>query len=157
MWRFGEGEPQLCSLGEHPPWPAGRAEVGVCYWLPQRIDTQRYRDYRPHPTPRRGCARGVYALKTQEALTELRRPHTHRWSRAAALATLVWGEVSLWGTVIEHEHGYRAQYAYPRRITVPANYRGFLHADDRQTIRRIFADEAAGLVADRYRIQTELE
>jgi hypothetical protein len=29
-----------------------------------------------------------------------------------------WGQVSLWGRVIEHERGYRAQYAYPYAITV---------------------------------------
>jgi hypothetical protein len=31
------------------------------------------------------------------------------------------GEVSLWGTVIECEHGYRASLAYPRRIYVPSD------------------------------------
>jgi hypothetical protein len=29
-------------------------------------------------------------------------------------ADYVWGEVELWGTVWEHEDGYRAQYARPR-------------------------------------------
>lgn len=28
----------------------------------------------------------------------------------------VWGEVALWGDVIEHEHGYRAEFAVVRRI-----------------------------------------
>jgi hypothetical protein len=33
-------------------------------------------------------------------------------------ATPVWvvGLVSLWGRIVEHEHGYRAQYAYPREL-----------------------------------------
>ena len=26
------------------------------------------------------------------------------------------GRVALWGRVIEHEHGFRAQYAYPQRL-----------------------------------------
>ena len=26
------------------------------------------------------------------------------------------GRVALWGRVIEHEYGYRAQYAYPQRL-----------------------------------------
>lgn len=30
----------------------------------------------------------------------------------------VYGEVALWGDVIEHERGFRAQYAYPRRLWV---------------------------------------
>ncbi len=36
----------------------------------------------------------------------------------------VFGEVSLWGRVVIHERGYRAQCAYPRRIFVPKTYRG---------------------------------
>ena len=35
----------------------------------------------------------------------------------------VFGEVSLWGRVVIHQHGYRAQCAYPRRIFVPKIYR----------------------------------
>lgn len=30
--------------------------------------------------------------------------------------TDVWGEVYLWGHVVEHDWGYRAQYAYPKQI-----------------------------------------
>ncbi len=26
------------------------------------------------------------------------------------------GSVALWGTVVEHEYGYRAEYAYPQRM-----------------------------------------
>ncbi len=33
------------------------------------------------------------------------------------------GTVSLWGTVVECEHGWRAEYAYPRRIYVPVTAR----------------------------------
>jgi hypothetical protein len=29
------------------------------------------------------------------------------------------GEVCLWGTVVEHEDGWRAQYAYPKNFVVP--------------------------------------
>ena len=32
----------------------------------------------------------------------------------------VWGQVSLWGRVIEAEFGYRATYAYPRGLMVMA-------------------------------------
>ncbi len=35
-------------------------------------------------------------------------------------ANTVWGEVSLWGRVIEHDLGYRAEFAYPRTLIVPA-------------------------------------
>jgi hypothetical protein len=36
----------------------------------------------------------------------------------------VFGEVSLWGRIVIHERGYRAERAYPRRILVPSVYRG---------------------------------
>jgi hypothetical protein len=32
----------------------------------------------------------------------------------------VLGEVSLWGKIVVHDQGYRAQYAYPKRLWVPA-------------------------------------
>jgi hypothetical protein len=32
---------------------------------------------------------------------------------------VVLGEVSMWGGVIEGTQGWRAQYAYPRRLLVP--------------------------------------
>jgi hypothetical protein len=31
----------------------------------------------------------------------------------------IYGEVWLWGTVVEHEAGWRAQYAYPKNFTLP--------------------------------------
>jgi hypothetical protein len=36
----------------------------------------------------------------------------------------IFGEVSLWGRVVIHEHGYRAAYAYPKRLFIPEKYRG---------------------------------
>jgi hypothetical protein len=157
LWHFGRGEPELHSRGNRAPWPAGRAQVAVCYLLPHRMDGGRWVELEPHPAPRRRCRCGIYALKTPEAVAELRRAHRPRHWHPSPLATLVSGEVSLWGRLIEHEHGYRAEYAYPRRILVPHDYRGFLHADDGRTIRRIYADEAAALIAARYRIETDIE
>jgi hypothetical protein len=60
---------------------------------------------------------GIHAFATPaEAITymsEGRKPIRH-----------VFGEVSLWGRVVIHERGYRAECAYPRRILVPNRYRG---------------------------------
>jgi len=57
------------------------------------------------PTPQRRCRCGVYATTTPEALGGLR-----------SLPGGVVGEVSLWGRVIEHGKGYRAEVAYPGRL-----------------------------------------
>jgi hypothetical protein len=57
---------------------------------------------------------GVYAVK--------RREHPFQYRGDAVL-----GEVGLWGRVIEHEHGFRAEYAYPinLRWTRPCPMPGF--------------------------------
>ena len=57
------------------------------------------------PTPQRRCRCGVYAALSPEALAGLR-----------SLPGGVVGEVSLWGRVIEHGRGYRAQVGYPARL-----------------------------------------
>jgi hypothetical protein len=57
------------------------------------------------PTPQRRCRCGVYAAVSPEALAGLR-----------SLPGGVVGEVSLWGRVIEHGRGYRAQTGYPARL-----------------------------------------
>ena len=57
------------------------------------------------PTPQRRCRCGVYAAISPEALAGL-----------LSLPGGVVGEVSLWGRVIEHGRGYRAQVAYPARL-----------------------------------------
>jgi hypothetical protein len=60
---------------------------------------------------------GIHAFATPEQAIEYmgegRKPIRH-----------VFGEVSLWGRVVVHERGYRAERAYPKRILVPEQYRG---------------------------------
>jgi hypothetical protein len=60
------------------------------------------------PAPWRPCSCGVYAIRRREDL-----------ERVAGAGTIV-GQVALWGHVIEHQRGYRAQYAYPVRLWAPA-------------------------------------
>lgn len=57
-----------------------------------------------HEAPFRGCDCGIYALKSQAAAL-----HLAQISQAALVAV---GRVSLWGRIVETEHGYRGQYAY---------------------------------------------
>ena len=39
-----------------------------------------------------------------------------RWNQ---YSSMIFGAVHLWGRVIEHRSGYRAQYAYPALLCVP--------------------------------------
>jgi len=56
-----------------------------------------------HRVPAADCECGVYATKAVDALVS---DKPDAWV----------GAVALWGTVIEHEHGYRASRAYPLRL-----------------------------------------
>jgi hypothetical protein len=63
-----------------------------------------------HEPPRLDCSCGVYAAKSREHLRQL--GYEGRGIR---------GEVHLWGTVVEHELGWRAQFAYPKTLFLPSD------------------------------------
>ena len=58
--------------------------------------------------PQANCTCGVYAVKT---LDHFRSAGYERFG--------IHGEVYLWGKVVEHELGYRAQFAYPKNFVLP--------------------------------------
>jgi len=51
---------------------------------------------------------GVYAYKTRKRLLD---EHCYVDSSAFSAGTFAYGEVALCGNIVEHDHGYRAQYA----------------------------------------------
>jgi hypothetical protein len=59
---------------------------------------------RAHHSPDPSCTCGLYAFKSK---TVLRSPKT--WFP-------VIGTVSMWGRIVEHERGWRAEHAYPDRL-----------------------------------------
>jgi hypothetical protein len=66
-----------------------------------------------HPVtdaPQIGCTCGIYAAKSRDHLR-----------RAGYAGFGIHGEVCLWGTVVEHELGWRAQYACPKNFFLPLN------------------------------------
>jgi len=87
-----EGEIRLSSLTRAESWMPRAPHAASC-------------SKGRRPTPQRRCRCGVYATTTPEALGGLR-----------SLPGGVVGEVSLWGRVIEHGQGYRAEVAYPGRL-----------------------------------------
>ena len=62
-----------------------------------------------HPSPVPGCTCGIYASSS------LRNLVTSTPSMPVVSAV---GTVALWGRVIEHERGWRAEFAYPDRLTL---------------------------------------
>lgn len=73
----------------------------------------------PHP-PELQCSCGIYAWRSREAAEHHARSRfTGRLmiypsdTQFAPAPHTVFGQVSLWGRVLEHEDGWRGQYAYP--------------------------------------------
>lgn len=80
-------------------------------WVPgERIEaTCTTRDHGEEEiSPVESCSCGLYSFKT---------PHKLRTDNY--LNQAVFAEVYYWGRVIEHSMGYRAQYAYPKKIYMP--------------------------------------
>lgn len=64
------------------------------------------------------CSCGLYAYKDPvEALGYLIRVRDRLLGMSVDVAL---GTVSLWGKVIEYDRGYKAQYAYPQHLYIPA-------------------------------------
>lgn len=120
------GKPDLSPPDLHPE---ADPAVGWRYWQLSQADgllhsvTHRTVAWRPgrvqravcliggHEAPGSGCACGIHAAPSLAALREdslCLRP----------TEPLVVGEVALWGTVVADEHGLRAQFAAPRRLSL---------------------------------------
>jgi hypothetical protein len=63
-----------------------------------------------HRSPEPGCTCGVHAAKDPGRLA--------RTGRASAVV----GRVAMWGRVIEHTKGYRAEFAYPARLRLVCSW-----------------------------------
>jgi hypothetical protein len=66
-----------------------------------------------HEAPWPTCRCGIYGFRDRE----LAERALYRFSRGK-LANWAFGRVCLWGAVVEHQHGWRAQYAYPYELVV---------------------------------------
>src|ERR1019366_7680749 len=88
-----------------PGSAAGGGMPGCCSRNNLRSGTSRAQ----HPrTPHSACTCGVYAAKNLEHLRQF------GYERRG-----IHGEVYLWGTVVEHKLGWRAQFAYPKSLFLP--------------------------------------
>jgi hypothetical protein len=104
-------------------WPAGaplEANANHCAFSVtrhRRIKTNPVRvvgkDWlqREHIAPAKRCTCGIYAAKNFEHLQ-----HIGYTGEDADYA--IHGEVYLWGRIWEHDLGYRAQFAYPKNLTI---------------------------------------
>jgi len=91
-WRSHAEAPVLLPvIAGGRPWPARRPARAVC------------RRHRGHEVPGEGCLCGLHATTDQARLRRTRSPG-------------VAGTVAMWGRVVQHERGYRAEMGYPQRL-----------------------------------------
>jgi len=109
-WRVNHkenGEWRLKAVGQDTTWEPKKKMEAVCA-------TSRGNGSQPggqrHPVPQRDCTCGFWAFKSIDMLPAALHGQGHRNE------IRVIGSVDLWGRVIETEHGFRAQYAYPKEL-----------------------------------------
>lgn len=105
-WRFW-------ALWSHPRWEASvdmlqlAPVYGGALWPPRSAPSARR--YKPHRSPVKACDCGYYAFAVDAPLRNL-------VLEPIMSPPSVLGTVLGWGRVVEHEHGWRAQLAYPASI-----------------------------------------
>jgi hypothetical protein len=101
-------ELRLGSVIQDDVWPVGAAFVARCRAHEPPANRRLLREPEEHVAPAAGCTCGIYAAREPAgAWTYLRgrdEPHT---------VARVIGRVMLWGRVVEHEDGWRAERAFP--------------------------------------------
>jgi hypothetical protein len=87
---------ESCVYGD--AWPEREAFSAYC---PEHV--------RPEPA----CACGIYAVTTHETALEWA-----GWAQSALPNPIVLGRVQLWGRILPHSAGYRAELGYPYELGV---------------------------------------
>jgi hypothetical protein len=83
--------------------------AGSKAWRPREVAQATCRLAWSHEAPNVACSCGLHATRDLDLLRRTRCP-------------AVLGRVALWGRVIEHELGYRAQYGYPQRLSLVCQF-----------------------------------
>jgi hypothetical protein len=96
--------PRLRSLTRGYVWPGDQPMISTCN-----------NDHTGDPAGFTACSCGLYCANTYESLWRL----GYSWSSIEHRFPIVVGELTLWGTVMESEWGFRATHAYPRKLYVP--------------------------------------
>lgn len=105
-WRL-DGHNYLHSLHQDSVW-RGYEEVQAICQAPQTVYESR------EVAPEDNCTCGIYSVFTPaEALLWA----ADYYSRFPSSRVVI-GQVSLWGKIVEHEGGLRAQYAYPHDLVL---------------------------------------
>ncbi len=130
---------RLTSVYHPAQWPMRTPLEAVCERL-------RLPFLERHAAPTRRCRCGIYA-----ALPGTVRDYLGSDCRESATPAVI-GRVSLWGSVVECERGWRASHAYPERLYLPI--RGKVGAT---TMRIVHGLEGYGVPVDVLDVSTRDE
>ncbi|KKR46727.1 MAG: hypothetical protein UU22_C0013G0007 [Parcubacteria group bacterium GW2011_GWA2_40_8] len=134
---------RLRAVSKHTEWKPRITLKADCFALVSSLAKSSNRQVSvhligfKHQVPDIYCRCGIYALRTKEKLfnyfTGMKMDPAKPWTVVSAnergilpdriMGCTVFGQVSLWGEIIEGEDGYRAEYAYPYDLTVLADDR----------------------------------
>jgi hypothetical protein len=106
------GSLRLCSLAFWSIWRPHEQILATCR---RSLVDAALTGLPPHPAPQPSCSCGIYATRTAPHVLEFSRQVKRRFDTVHRVA----GLVSLWGSVVESEDGWRASNAYPASIVVP--------------------------------------
>jgi hypothetical protein len=121
------------------PWLPGRPLAAGCMAAARgtivgRAEAVHY----AHEPPHSDCTCGIYATKSIEHLRKT------RYTQSG-----IHGEVFLWGTVVEHRLGWRAQYAYPKNLFLSPHALPFTLAGIQARLKALTAYRIDVFIADR--------
>jgi hypothetical protein len=128
LWLVAEtdGSLRLESLVYNQPWPVRRPLVATCLRGRRSEQAQLVHDGIPHPAPVASCHCGIYAASELDVLA----PYLDGSYPGKAVAGRVFGVVSLWGSVLACDQGWRASLAYPALLYIPAGWSSSLERPD---------------------------
>src|SRR5262245_37475689 len=101
VWAVDDDKMRLYSLVHTTLWEPGMRFESVCA--------------KDHEVPDKRCSCGTYAAATFNALFDM--GYTKKTGLFAAPDKItIAGQVNLWGGIIPGQLGWRAQYAYPKKL-----------------------------------------
>jgi hypothetical protein len=108
-WRSWDVDKGLVSPHDPEfPWRPGKPARARCD-VPKRRHAAASCSCPLEPPPAANCTCGIYAARSLELLHRDYRKRDH---------SQVIGRVALWGKVIEHDGGWRGEYAYPQAFFI---------------------------------------
>lgn len=111
----------MCGQSYNEPWPPYQAMAARCGFAKSPGHVHDGAWVAP---PVYGCGCGIHALKQIDAaerrIIEEAQAAVPGWyyvyENYMPPAGRVWGSIKLWGRVVEHDIGYRAEFAYPSQL-----------------------------------------